>query len=125
MRASAASWPKMPVYSMRCCSTASSDIAPVTLTGSTSENQSARVLAMSSMLLAWLRRRAHRGVVPIGAQHLPRCPVFEPDEHLLLVRVGAQLVRERLVNAALAGVRIDRRPDRLEEEGYISHVRPL
>ena len=27
-----ASLPKMPVYSTRCCSTASSDIAPVTLT---------------------------------------------------------------------------------------------
>src|SRR5208337_2683581 len=31
-----------------------------------------------------VRRRANRGVVPIGAQHLPRRPILEPDEHLLL-----------------------------------------
>jgi hypothetical protein len=43
----------MPVYSTRCYSTASSDIAPVMFTGSTSENQSLRVWAMSSMDLAW------------------------------------------------------------------------
>jgi hypothetical protein len=44
---------------------------------------------------------------------LPRGPILEADEHLLLVRVGAELVREGLVDAALAGVRIDRSPDRL------------
>jgi hypothetical protein len=48
----------MPVYSTGCCSTAASDMAPVTLTGSTSENQSSRALAMSSIDLAWLRPRA-------------------------------------------------------------------
>jgi len=88
------------------------------LTGSTSENQSWRVWAMSSMVLAWLRpravvmksaqplfsqydrreigpaggvarrpfgerdavgRRAHRGVVAVRAQHLPRRPILEAD----------------------------------------------
>jgi hypothetical protein len=58
-------------------------------------------------------RRADCGVVAIGAEHLPRCPILEADEHLLLIRVGAQLVREGLVDAALARVRIDGRPNGL------------
>src|SRR6202042_3542668 len=150
MRASAASLPKMPVYSRRCCSTASSDIAPVTLTGSTSENQSPRVSAISIFDLAWLRPRAvvmkqrasvvfdhdwceigprrriaqrplgkrdagrrapHRRVVPIGTNHLPGRPILEADEHFRFIGVDAQFVRERFVNATLAGVRINRSPD--------------
>src|SRR5208282_3953130 len=60
-----------------------------------------------------MRRRAHCRVVTVRAEHLPRRPILEANKHLLLIGVGAQLVREGLVDAPLARVGVNRGPDRL------------
>ena len=57
------------------------------------------------------RRAAHRGVVPIGTNHLPGRPILEADEHFRFIGIDAELMRKSFVNAALAGVRINRSPD--------------
>lgn len=51
-----------------------------------------------------------KAIVSIGPDHLPRRTVFEPNEHLLLIRALPQPVRECLVYAPLPRVGVDRSP---------------
>src|SRR4030095_7414499 len=52
-------------------------------------------------------------VVAIAADDLPRAAVREADEHFVVVGRLAKRMRKGFVDAALAGVRVDRSPDRL------------
>jgi hypothetical protein len=52
-------------------------------------------------------------------------PLRKADEHLVVVGGGPQVVRERLIDAAPAGVRVDRRPDRFATLEELRQAMPV